>query len=46
MKKICIKSMDVYHSFKRNETATMFFLKKTFSSFSCFQYFGDILVKL
>ena len=28
MEKICIKSMGVWHSFEKNETATMFFLKK------------------
>ena len=32
MEKICIKNMGVLHSFEKNETATMFFLKKTFSS--------------
>ena len=25
---ICIKNMGIYHSFEKNETATMFFLKK------------------
>ena len=28
MKKICIKTIGVWHSFEKNETATMFFLKK------------------
>ena len=28
MEKICIMNMSVYHSFEKNETATMFFLKK------------------
>ena len=32
MKKIftCIKNIGVWHSFEKNETATMFFLKKPF----------------
>ena len=29
MEKICIKNMSVKHSFEKNETATMFFLKKS-----------------
>ena len=28
--KICIKNIGVQHSLEKNETATMFFLKKTF----------------
>ena len=28
MEKICIGNMGVKHSFEKNETATMFFLKK------------------
>ena len=28
MEKTCIKNMSVEHNFERNETATMFFLKK------------------
>ena len=32
----CIKNIGVWHSFEKNETATMFFLKKTFSS--CHNY--------
>ena len=27
---ICIKNIGVWHSFEKNETATMFFLKKPF----------------
>ena len=27
---ICIKNIGVWHSFEKNETATMFFLKKAF----------------
>ena len=28
MEMICIKNMGIYHSFEKNEIATMFFLKK------------------
>ena len=30
LEKICIKNKGVHHSLKKNETATMFFLKKPF----------------
>ena len=35
--KICIKNIGLQHSLRKmkNETATMFFLKKTFSSSMC-----------
>ena len=40
----CIKNIGVWHSFKKNKTATMFFFKKTFSSLICSlgQHFTDI----
>ena len=30
MEKVCIKNMSMEHSFEKNETATIFFLKKPF----------------
>ena len=33
--KICIRNIGVQHSLEKNEAATMFFLKKTFSSSMC-----------
>ena len=39
MEKTCIKNMGVWYSFEKNETATMFFLKKpslvVISNFIC-----------
>ena len=33
---ICIKNIGVWHSFEKNETATMFFLKKPFLVIYCY----------
>ena len=33
-----IMNIGVWHSFRKNETATMFFFLKLFSSFRCYQY--------
>ena len=35
-----IKNIGVYHGFDKNETETMFFLKKTFSSFLIYKLYS------
>ena len=40
----CIKNIGVWHSFEKNETATMFFLKKPFLVFLCFVTLSTIRI--
>ena len=38
--KICIKNIGVQYSLEKNETATMFFLKKPFLVYSTYSLYG------
>ena len=40
----CIKNIGVWHSFEKNETATMFFLKKPFLVINCVYGFKNNIV--